>query len=162
MRHLPLEPVPALLAQHRSAEAVLTNSQELFRAEFWHSPYLEIRLLLLVWEQTITHAFKAKPSCQVSVQSLTAIKSGEGSVALLSPPPPKPLDHSCPSHESATADSPQPLQSVCTMLIHQRRFVGCFVQVPCSSGLAGMPCQGCIFPASSSTHFSLCKQSGVG
>lgn len=86
MRHLPLEPVPALLAQHRSAEAVLTNSQELFRAEFWHIPYLEIRLLLLVWEQTITHAFKAKPSCQVSVQSLTAIKSGEGSVALLSPP----------------------------------------------------------------------------
>lgn len=93
----------------------------------------------------------AKFRCRAS----WAIKSGEGSVTAAIPPlPPKPLDCSCPSHGSATADSPQPLQSVCPTLIHQRRFVGCFVQVPCSSGLAGMRCQGCIFSANSSMCFS--------
>lgn len=82
---------------------MVSNSNELFRLEFWHHLHLEIHLPLLIWEQAITHAFKAKPNCQVSVKCLMSIKSGEGS-ATATLPPPNPFDHSCPSHKSATAN----------------------------------------------------------
>lgn len=48
---------------------MISNSNELFGVEFWDHLHLERYLPLLVWEQAITHAFKAKPNCQVSGSS---------------------------------------------------------------------------------------------
>jgi len=95
---------------------MVSNSNELFRVEFWHHLHLEIHLPLLVWEQAITHAFKAKSNCQVSVQFLVSIKPGAGST-IAAIPPPNPFDHSCPSHRPATANKwPQPTCNVCPTL----------------------------------------------
>lgn len=127
----------------------------------WHHLYLDIRLPLLVWEQTITHAFKAKPSCQVSAQSLLSIKSGEGSVAAATPRP-KLSDRSCLSHKSATANRPpQPMHNMCTTSICQRHFVSPVRKYPAAQDLQGCIAKEVPFQQNSPTHFS-CMQTAWG
>lgn len=115
----------------------VSNGNELFRVTFWHHLHLEIHLPLLVWEQAITHAFKAKPNCQVSMQFLMSVKSGEGSVTAAVPPP-NPLDRSCPSHKSATANKrPQPTRNVHPALIRKRHGVRRVRKLPAAQDLPG-------------------------